>query len=250
MSVALMATYPSPNIIVDGCDFDAGMLSRTSALSGVSNSRTGILSCWFQPRQNTASITFLRGAGDQSLSFKRSPGGDGFSFPILILYNSSGTQIGNIFSDTHTPSNVGWYHLLVSWDLTNSYAHFYQNDAESLDSGSLVLTDEDPVYTSSATWEVGQSAASYGDWQQAELYFAPGQYLDFSKVSNRRKFINESGKPVHLGSDGSLPTGTAPAIYQHLDDGETAANYATNAGTGGNFSVDGTLATASTSPSG
>ena len=73
----------------------------------------------------------------------------------------------------------------------------------------------------------------------AEVYFAPGQYLYFSIASNRRKFISRTGKPVHLGTTGMLPTGTAPLVYHHLDDAEAVANFATNRGTGGNFTITG-----------
>jgi hypothetical protein len=38
-------------------------------------------------------------------------------------------------------------------------------------------------------------------------------------------------------------------MYHHLDNGEAVANFATNRGTGGNFTITGTLDTASTSPS-
>jgi hypothetical protein len=83
----------------------------------------------------------------------------------------------------------------------------------------------------------------------AELYFAPGQYLDFSTESNRRKFITAIGTPMDLGSDGSAPTGTAPLVYQRLAAGETVANFATNRGTSDDFSIIGTLVTGSSSPS-
>ena len=43
--------------------------------------------------------------------------------------------------------------------------------------------------------------------------------MDFTTTSNRRKFIDASGNPEDLGSDGSTPTGTAPEIY--LADGKT-----------------------------
>jgi len=83
----------------------------------------------------------------------------------------------------------------------------------------------------------------------AEVYFAPAQYLDLSVVANRRKFISASGRPVYLGADGSRPTGTAPIMYQRLADGAAASTFATNLGTGGDFTITGTLTTGSTSPS-
>ena len=41
--------------------------------------------------------------------------------------------------------------------------------------------------------------------------------------------------PVDCGSDGTTPTGTAPAIYMRND----INAYGTNAGTGGNFDTNG-----------
>jgi len=63
--------------------------------------------------------------------------------------------------------------------------------------------------------------------------------------ANRRKFIDAIGKPVFLGSDGSLPTGVAPAMFFSGD----STAFATNRGTGGPFTLTGSLTNASTSPS-
>jgi hypothetical protein len=87
------------------------------------------------------------------------------------------------------------------------------------------------------------------DGGMAELFFAPGQFLDFSVQSNRRKFRSSGGKPISLGADGSTPTGTKPLIYLHLDDAETANNFATNRAGNGNLTVTGALTTRATSPS-
>jgi hypothetical protein len=46
----------------------------------------------------------------------------------------------------------------------------------------------------------------------ADVYFAPGQFLDLSIPGNVAKFIS-AGKPVDLGSDGSTPTGIAPLVF-------------------------------------
>jgi hypothetical protein len=48
---------------------------------------------------------------------------------------------------------------------------------------------------------------------------------------------------VDLGATGTTPTGAQPLIYM------PAGDPATNAGTGGNFTVTGTLDVSSTSPS-
>jgi hypothetical protein len=75
----------------------------------------------------------------------------------------------------------------------------------------------------------------------ADLWIAPGiSLLDGSgdiPLATRRKFIDALGKPVFLGANGELATGTAPAVFLSGD----ASTFATNLGTGGAFATTGTL---------
>ena len=79
------------------------------------------------------------------------------------------------------------------------------------------------------------------DADLAELWFAPGQWINFSIAANREKFRSSGGAPVTLGSNGSTPTGTAPLIYLG---GTDFATWHTNKGTGGGFTANGTLVAA------
>jgi hypothetical protein len=54
-----------------------------------------------------------------------------------------------------------------------------------------------------------------------------------------------NGKPVNLGTNGQTPTGTIPAMFFSGD----ASGFPTNQGTGGAFTLTGSLTNASTSPS-
>jgi peptidoglycan hydrolase-like protein with peptidoglycan-binding domain len=83
----------------------------------------------------------------------------------------------------------------------------------------------------------------------SDVWIAPGQSLldgggDIPEAT-RRKFIGADGKPVDLGSDCSAPTGMAPAVCFSGD----ASTFGTNKGTGGAFTLTGTLTDAGTSPS-
>lgn len=82
----------------------------------------------------------------------------------------------------------------------------------------------------------------------AEFWIAPGQYLDFSVEANRRKFTDADGKPISKGADGSLPTGTAPAIFLSKNNGD-AIPFTQNRGAGGALTVTGSVSDATTSPS-
>lgn len=84
----------------------------------------------------------------------------------------------------------------------------------------------------------------------AEPWIAPNQFVDFSDVANRRKFISAAGKPTDLGADGSAPTGTPPAFYGHIASGGNPADLAVDrSGNGNNMTITGTLTLAPSSPS-
>jgi hypothetical protein len=248
MSVsALLASYGLPTLIADAADFDGtnDYMLRGGGLTGASDSKTGIFSAWIRLDAGDASaLTILRSTNTTNafLVLRRTDnclaiGGDNAAGTEILLLKSVNTYI----------TGSTWLHLLASWDLANAAGHLYINDASDI--SAPTLTNDTIDYTL-ADWGVG--AAPGGSFLMngcmAEMYFAPGQYLDFSIELNRRKFITTSGKPAYLGADGSIPTGTAPIMYHHLDNGEAVANFATNRGTGGNFTITGTLDTASTSP--
>ena len=72
--------------------------------------------------------------------------------------------------------------------------------------------------------------------KMAELWL-DDSYIDLSSSTNRQKFYTSGSRAADVGSDGSTPTGSSPLMYLHLDAGETGNNFASNAGTGGDFSV-------------
>jgi len=96
---------------------------------------------------------------------------------------------------------------------------------------------------------------SFGDgavFDCADFWFAPNQSLLVAgdiPLATRRKFRDGSGKPVNLGATGSTPTGVAPAVFLRRAAGAAASTFATNLGTGGNFTGGGSITNAATSPS-
>lgn len=245
----LFASYDNPLVLCDSADFDGtnDYMTRGAGLTGAADSKTGILSLWIRlDGGDGATMAILRStvAANQFLFLHNSSnifslGGD----------NSAGTEILLLQSNTAYTAGATWLHFLASWDLANAAGHLYINGTSDLAAGST-LTDDTLDYTL-ADWGIG--AQVDGNLKLngclAEFYFAPGQYLDFSNAYNRRKFISATGKPVSLGATGSLPTGTAPLVYQRVADAAAVATFATNLGSGGDFSITGTLATGSTSPS-
>jgi hypothetical protein len=133
--------------------------------------------------------------------------------------------------------NGNWHHIIFAWDLSTSdpYTKFHLY----VDGVSRRDAIEDVIGTIPPT-TIDYSAAPVGlfgyfpvyqspiDGMISELYFAPGQYLDLSNPANLAKFYN-AGYAVDLGSTGSIPTGTAPAVYL----GGNYSQFMSNRGTGG-----------------
>lgn len=246
----MFATYDNPMLVVDSADFDgaADYMTRGAALSGIADSKTGTLSLWVRiDGGDGGTRRILSCATVQSCQLNMSST-DQFE---IIGQNSTPTNIlRGLSSSAYTADGSTWYHLAISWNLAVAGSgRFYINGASA---GSFVTYTDDTInYAGSTNWSVGgaTNGAALFNGCIADVWFAPGVYLDFSNAYYLYKFRSRSGKPVALGSGGALPTGTQPICYFHIGDGEAVANFANNLGTGGNYSITGTLATGSSSPS-
>lgn len=94
---------------------------------------------------------------------------------------------------------------------------------------------------------VGSDASNtVANFDMADFWFSVGHDLFEAdgtiSSATLDKFITADLKPVALGANGELPTGAVPAVYMHRDPAGDAASFATNLGSGGDFTLDGTLA--------
>lgn len=106
-------------------------------------------------------------------------------------------------------------HVLVSVDLSRANADKIQVYVDDVDitMGTITATTGGSVLNGAWGWNTAANGTYrlYND-QQGDFYFAL-EALDLDTASNRRKFIDASGEPVDLGSDGSTPTGTQPLWF-------------------------------------
>lgn len=244
----LFACAELPGILVDAADFDGAndYMTRGAGLTGAVDSKSGILSAWIRIDGGDGTDMVIAAGNPARVDVTREIG----NRIEIQVRNSAGTGILDIRTVGTYTASATWLNVLSSWDLASAGARtLYVNDQADL--SQLTFTNDTIDYTGMTDFAIGASASGTVKFNGcfAELFFAPGQYLDFSLVSNRRKFISSTGKPVYLGADGSVPTGAAPLVYLHLDDAETVANFATNAGSGGDFTITGALETGSSAPS-
>lgn len=245
------ATAPSGAVPItpgaNAVDFDgaADYLSKAADLTGNADSTAFSLSIWL--RLDGGDGSFQTILANESNYFRLSRNAaDKFQ---ITAYNAAGTEYFEFKSSTTYTAGSTWLNVLVSADMNftagNKISWLYVNDVSR---GAAPNNDPAAAHTADLTragWGVmGTSAgATLANGCMSEAWFT-NTYIDFSDVNNRRKFISALGKPVSLGADGSIPTGTAPLLYLR----SAAASVGTNSGSGGNFTINGAPATASTTP--
>ena len=206
-------------------------LSRGADLTGVPSSKYVTWSYWYKIHAaglpadffliNQSENVTLRAASQWQFESK------GSDDDIDSKFNNPG---GASWPD------VVWHHVCVSLDTSAATScHYFVDYADEVNYEGGNYSGGDIPLSSTNHW-IGSDrngSRSMLNFSIYELWVAWGQYLDISVVGNRRKFIDASGAPVGLGSDGSTPTGTAPLIYMT----GTPSEFVTNLGTGGNYSV-------------
>lgn len=161
---------------------------------------------------------------------------DGTSLEVSFQ-NSSGTQIGTFGSST-TLSDSDWNILIVSFDLNvSSSVNCYANTTQ----GDTVISDysNDLIGFSSTinTW-IGNSPNAQGYDGDIGFIYLTTDYIDFSQESNRLLFQDGLGNPISLQpsiDEGLIPEGLIRMGFEDTDD------LGFNSGTGGDFTVNGTV---------
>jgi hypothetical protein len=243
-------TTAAASFSVDSAQFDGtnDYMTRGAALTGIADGKKGILSVWIRidggdgTNRNILVSQGLNGKLNLTLSSS--------NVFDLQARNAADTRILRLLSSNTYTAGATWRNILASWDLGTAGARWlYVTDVD--DTSVATFTNDTIAYTTPTNWAVGADTGGSGKLNAclAEFYLNTAESLDLSVTANRRKFIGATGKAINLGVDGSTPTGTAPIAYFHLAAAETPADFATNRGTGGNFTITGTLTTGSSAPS-
>ena len=211
-------------------DFDGASdyLRRTSDFTGNADGKTFTFSAWFYAT-----------AGNQTIYS---------SYQSRFNIRTEGTYLRiratNSFEDVllaaypNVPLNT-WCHILISVNLANtSQRHIYINDVSYTNfstyvDGSIDFTETQHYIGASNSDQI------YKIKGRLSNVFLDHTYRDLSVTNNRRLFITEDGKPA----DGQA--GLSPIMYMPLDDPEDIGN---NAGTGGDFTVNGVMARSGRGP--
>ena len=179
-------------------------------LNDIADSKKGIFSCWVRLDGDDGSRLILVGNTDAGVQIYRESD-DKF---YVRLENAAGTIIAEWRTVSTFTASASWIHVLASWDLATQATNLYIDDVS--ENEVAVAAVDDIIDYTKAAWGVGATDAGGGKLNGAlsQLYFAPGEYLDFPVEFNRRSFIESDGAtPVPLGKFGELPLdGVSPAL--------------------------------------
>lgn len=232
--------YNAPYSTFDGT---ADYLNKAASALGTDSYQVAF-SCSFNYTSASTQVLMARGnptAGDDNQIRIRLSSAGGAS--ILFAYGTNSSQSPQV--SISIPSGV--------FTVNRNYVLTFSFDSQNSAKRWVYINGVD--YTSTVTWTtylatsilnfsyslfnttVGSSGTSlYFNGRIGALWFN-NSYIDLSVAANLAKFVTGTGidaKPVDLGANGELPTGTSPLIYLPMYGNNAGKNY----GTGGNFTVN------------
>ena len=221
----------TPVLPTPGVDFDGtnDYLSRSSDLVGNADGKTFTFSVWFYPDNDTTGYLYEINTGS-GYSFEIMNNGGG----ILIRGKTSGgTEILRAEENVGVKfANQTFYHLLISIDMANSSnRHIYLNDEPYGSVQWTTYTDGAINFTAPNHGIGARAAGTAGQKGRLAGVYLDYTYRDLSTTSNRRLFIDADGQFVTPPTSGILSL--------NMND---ASSVATNSGTGGDFTLNGTVA--------
>jgi len=213
-----------------------GYLSRAGV--GMSNSKTvsGLI-CFNIPANSGFDYLFATRQSSGYLPY------------FKIMYNAS-----SIYLDGANTDESRIFQMNFGYSANTSYVLLFTIDMADSNKSYVSLNGTVSAnYTTYTNAEFGFSEAGEtsimslgnGSHSSANInsFYLTTNYIDFTQEANRNKFVSQLGYPKDLTQqieDGDIPN---PNIYMKFDDTDVwgIAALGTNSGSGGNFTVNGTV---------
>lgn len=240
--------YTANAVDFGGAGSDDSMRVTTTP-TGLTDGKAFTISFWHRLDGSDGSIqryTTFASSSSNRLNVSKTTG----NALNLTGQNSAGTSILSATGTTTLVAGSAWRHIICSIDLANTAnrACYIDDSAESVTWTTYTDDTLDMDIATTPRYTImgsnGATPANLVDGCIAEFWF-DDVFIDLSVEATRRKFRSAAGKPVNLGADGSVPTGSQPVLYFKT----ASPNFETNSGSGGNFTENGAIDACSNSPS-
>jgi len=224
---------------------------RVGVLNGVSDTKKVSGSAWIK-RTTSATAEYLWAGKNDSDTVNFAFYIDSSDQVNVLGLNSSGTTILQLITDD-TIADTKWHHVCFSADLENSLAYVYI-DRTAATLGTSTTTDDYIDCKNCTTWTIFDDGNATGVFTGSadDFLLWHSSYIDLTDEDTLRRLISSDGitnygnsgptagtpKPVGYGPGGVGPTDGTEAIIVFT------SSFLVNGGTGGAFTVSGTLSSA------
>ena len=236
------SAYPAVGVLFDGAN---DYYTRGANFTGLTDGRRWTVSFWF--RRNGGTGTLQRVMGDDGAGNKFNLRFNAGNTIQMIGTDSGGTTRVDVTSTAAYSDTTTWHHFLFSVSTLGHVAYMYVDDVDVSSVATLSSTNNVELSRTNHSLGADTDGTDKLNADLADVLFH-NSFLDISSEANRRKFITSSHRPVDLGSDGSIPFGTAPILFQRVRPGGVAGDFTTNRGTGGGMTMTGTTTLSATNP--
>jgi len=206
-------------------------------ISTASDSKQLTLSFWYQQDASDGGpMTILQTDNGTEGGIDISINGGGSQALSIGASNTAQTDILGLTGSGGILRDGEWHHVLISVDLSDpTKRHLYVDGVDDLSNVNNYVDDIMDLTPQNLDYYIGRNESGGRDIKGSlyKLWFDTGTYIDFSNPTNRALFDIDAD----LGTNGEIPTGSAPDIFLTND----APTWNVNSGTGGNFTLTGTL---------
>ena len=232
MAGASESSLPT-TVAPEGVDFDgvSDYLSRSTDLVGNVDSKTFTFSAWVWLNKLNINQPIFIGYDGNGTGFYLSVQSNN---KITISANSVSVAALSMSIDLPLAVKNTFFNILISINLSDfSKRYVYINDI--LASVTWTTYTNVEINFKKANQRIGNYSTLYTNFRLSNI-FLDYTYRDLSIEANRRLFITSDGKPTPTATLKALN----PIIYLPMKDAATAH---INEGTGGNFTLNGVIAT-------
>lgn len=163
----------------------------------------------------------------------------------VIGRNSANSIVLNLVTVGAFLANSGFKQIVTSFDLAAGSAYLMVNGVIQNLETSVIVNDDIDFTRTFTSMGAGTDGTVKFDGRWSDSAFHP-VFIDLSNIVNRRKFFTWNGRVKDPGATGSNWFGATALMLLR---GATS-DWHTNDGTGGGFTLNGTLAQATVGPNG
>ncbi len=243
LAAAGVSAGPAPfSVLAVEYDGTNDRLKHLGPMAGATDSKQGTFSCWIKANAGMDGslrrfFTISTTAGNWRVIVLKGGATETFTFHAK---NSAGTQLLQCTTTATRSSANGWYHIMFAYDLNVPKAIAVVDGAIGTNNQILVAGTVQLARSTDDWWAGAEEGTTKLDGCLTQVYFHD-VFVDLATLAGREKFIKD-GKPVDLGANGELPTGTQPIVFLKKGNLE-------NAGTGADYVLTGSTPACATSPS-